>query len=282
LLATALVVFAGAAFAQQAAESADNVLESIDTTGYSAAQKKTLAKVLANSHCTCGCDWTIAKCRHDDPQCGVSRQLLNMVIKDLKGGMDEKAILAELEKHKNDPPPVLDDPVPLNIQGDPFLGPENAKVTVVEFSDFQCPYCAQAVPQVRKLVEMFPKDLKVVFKQFPLDSHTQSFLAAQAAVAAHAQGKFWPMHDKLYANWRSISATNIVVWGREIGLDMKKFIADVDGGKFKQAVQNEVQQGENAGVQGTPSFFFNGRRYSGAFQADAVAQLLQKEFGIKP
>lgn len=282
-LAAGLVLFAGSLFAQQQApETQENPLESIDTTGYSVAQKQTLAKVLTGSNCTCGCNWTIAKCRKDDPQCGFSRQLLNLVIKDLKSGMDEKQILADLDKHKSDPPPVLDDPVTLNIQGDPFLGPENAKVTIVEFSDFQCPYCAQAVPQAKKLLSMFPNDVKLVFKQFPLDSHSQSFLAAQAAVAAHAQGKFWPMHDKLYANWRSISATNIVVWGREIGLDMKKFIADVDGGKYQQAVKNEVTQGENAGVQGTPSFFFNGRRYSGAFQADAVAQLLQKEFNVTP
>jgi protein-disulfide isomerase len=121
-----------------------------------------------------------------------------------------------------------------------------------------------------------------VYKQFPLDNHSQAFLAAQAAVAAHAQGKFWQMHDKLYANYRSITPQTIVAWAKEIGLDMKKFIAEVDDGKYKEAVENEVKQGEIAGVQGTPSFFFNGRRYSGAFQADAVAQLLQSEFKITP
>jgi protein-disulfide isomerase len=101
-------------------------------------------------------------------------------------------------------------------------------------------------------------------------------------VAAHAQGKFWQMHDKLYGNYRSITPQTIVAWGKEIGLDMKKFIAEVDDGKYKEAVENEVKQGEVAGVQGTPSFFFNGRRYSGAFQADAVGQLLQSEFKITP
>jgi protein-disulfide isomerase len=274
-VAAALAVFAGSALAQ-------NPLESLDTTGYSAAQKAILAKVLQNSNCTCGCDWTIAKCRQDDPKCGVSRALLNLVIKDLKAGKDEKAILANLKSHEHDPPPVLDEPVTLNIQGDPVIGPENAKVTIVEFSDFQCPYCAQAVIQARAILEKYPNDVRLVFKQFPLDTHTQSFLAAQAAVAAHAQGKFWQMHDKLYGNYRAISPQNILVWAKEIGLDMQKFIADVDGGKYKQAVENEVAQGEVAGVQGTPSFFFNGRRYSGAFQADAVGQLLQSEFKVTP
>jgi protein-disulfide isomerase len=123
-------------------------------------------------------------------------------------------------------------------------------------------------------------DVRLVFKQFPLDNHSQSYLAAQSAVAAHSQGKFWQMHDKLYDNYRIISPQSILNWGREIGLDMKRFVEDVDSGKYKSAVENEVKQGEVAGVQGTPTFFFNGRRYSGAFQADAIAQMLQSEFNI--
>jgi protein-disulfide isomerase len=86
----------------------------------------------------------------------------------------------------------------------------------------------------------------------------------------------------MYANFRTISPQNILTWAKEIGLDMKKFIEDADSAKYKQAVENEVKQGEIAGVQGTPSFFFNGRRYSGAFDADAVTQLLQTEFKLTP
>jgi protein-disulfide isomerase len=275
ILAAAFAVFAGLALAQ-------NPLESLDMTGYSATQKRILAQVLQSQNCSCGCNWTIAKCREDDPKCGYSRQLLNLVIKDVKAGMDEKQIIADLKEHATAPPPVLDDPVTINIQGDPALGPENARVTIVEFSDFQCPFCAAAVVQARLLLEKFPKDVRLVFKQFPLDNHSQSYLAAQSAVAAHAQGKFWEMHDKLYANYRLISPQAILTWAKEIGLDMKRFVEDVDSGKYKQAVESEVKQGEVAGVQGTPSFFFNGRRYSGAFQADAVAQLLQSEFKITP
>ena len=208
--------------------------------------------------------------------------MLNLVIKDLKSGMDEDRIIADLKDHALKPPPILDEPVTINTQGDPSLGPENARVTIVEFSDFQCPYCAAAAQQARVLLDKFPNDVRLVFKQFPLDDHSQAFLAAESAVAAHAQGKFWEMHNKMYANFRSITPQNILIWAKEIGLDMKRFIDDVDSGKYKQAVQNEVKQGEEAGVQGTPSFFFNGRRYSGAFQADAVAELLQNEFKITP
>ncbi len=180
------------------------------------------------------------------------------------------------------PPPVLDDPVTLNIQGDPSVGPDNARVTIVEFSDFQCPFCAAAVQQARIILQKYPKDVRLVFKQFPLDDHSQAFLAAEAAVAAHAQGKFWQMHDKLYDNYRIISAKNILIWAQEIGLDTKRFVQEIDSGKYKSAIENEEKQGEDAGVQGTPTFFFNGRRYSGAFQADMIADLLQKEFKVPP
>jgi protein-disulfide isomerase len=252
-------------------------LESIDTTGFSPAQKKILVTILEKENCSCGCNWTLTKCRHDDPKCGVSRALLNLVIKDLKAGKTEKVILADLKEHQENPP-VLDDAVTINVQGDPVMGPDDARVTIVEFSDFQCPFCAAAVVQARLILEKYPKDVRLIFKQFPLDDHSQAFLAAQAAVAAHAQGKFWQMHDKLYDNYRSISPQNIVTWAKEIGLDMKRFVQEVDSGKYKNEVQSEMKQGEVAGVQGTPTFFFNGRRYSGAFQADAIGQMLLKEF----
>lgn len=277
-----LLPLAGFALCLLSGLAQENALESIDTTGFSAAQKKTLAHVLETQKCTCGCDWAIAKCRQDDPKCGYSRQLLNLIIKDTKAGQNEKEIVADLKIHALTPPPVLDQPVALNIQGDPVVGPENARVTIVEFSDFQCPYCAAAVAQARVILQNYPKDVRLVFKQFPLDDHSQAFLAAEAAVAAHAQGKFWQMHDKLYDNFRTISPKNILIWAQEIGLDMKRFTQEVDAGKYKAEVEGEVKQGEEAGVQGTPTFFFNGRRYSGAFQADAIAQLLKSEFKITP
>ena len=276
-----LLPLAGLTLLLLSASAQEGVLESIDTTGFSKAQKQLLVKILENEKCSCGCDWTHTKCRHDDPKCGVSRALLNLVIKDLKAGKNEKVILADLKEHRENPP-VLDDPVTINIQGDPMIGPESARITIVEFSDFQCPYCAAAVVQAKIILEKYPKDVRLIFKQFPLDDHSQAFLAAEAAVAAHAQGKFWEMHDKLYGNYRSISPQNILIWAKEIGLEMKRFTQEVDAGKYKKEIEGEVKQGEDAGVQGTPTFFFNGRRYSGAFQADAIAQMLQKEFLVAP
>src|SRR5215813_10629248 len=112
-------IFAGSAHAQN-----PKTLESIDTSAFSAVQKRVLAEVMESEHCTCGCDWTIAKCREDDPKCSVSRALLNLIVKDLKAGKNRAAIIADIKEHASTPPPVLDDPVTINIQGDPVIGPE--------------------------------------------------------------------------------------------------------------------------------------------------------------
>ena len=116
-----------------------------------------------------------------------------------------------------------------------------------------------------------------MFKQFPLDTHSQSELAAEASLAAHAQGKFWPMHDKMYANFRAISQEKIFEWAKEIGLDEVRFTMDLKSGKYKAAVEKELAQGEQAGVLGTPTLFVDGKHYNGTLDVAALDQVLQTE-----
>lgn len=116
-----------------------------------------------------------------------------------------------------------------------------------------------------------------MFKQFPLDTHSQSGLAAEASLAAHAQGKFWPMHDKMYANFRAISQEKIFEWAKEIGLDEVRFTMDLKSGKYKAAVEKELAQGEQAGVLGTPTLFVDGKHYNGTLDVAALDQVLQTE-----
>ena len=116
-----------------------------------------------------------------------------------------------------------------------------------------------------------------MFKQFPLDIHSQAEFAAEAALAAHAQGKFWPMHDKLYANFRSLSPDNIAQWAKDLGLDMVRFYADLKSGKFKTVVAQELDQGERAGVLGTPTLFVNGKHYNGPAEVAALENVIQGE-----
>ena len=127
------------------------------------------------------------------------------------------------------------------------------------------------------VVKNFPKDVKLVFKQFPLNFHAQAEFAAEAALAAQAQGKFWEMHDRLYAGFPDLARATVLRYAKDIGLDMNRFVSDVDTHKFKARVALEEQQGENAGVGGTPTFFIDGKKYNGLFDLATVTPLIKKE-----
>ena len=249
----------------------------VDFSGLSKAQRGAVLAVIRSEPCACGCEMKVAECRVKDPACGNSRRLASFAIRDAAAGKAESAIRADLDKYKKEPPPVLEAPVKLSIAGAPFKGPAEAKVTIVEFSDFQCPYCAKAAVEAAQVVQKFPKDVKLVFKQFPLEDHSQAALAAEASLAAQAQGKFWPLHDRMYANFRQINRANIFTWATQAGLDMTRFKADLDSHKYAARVHAEEQEGEVAGVEGTPTFFINGKRFNGVFEVSAIAPIIADE-----
>lgn len=278
-----LSLVALAAFAQGSDEW-KNVGEfaGLDQTGLSAGQKRTLLELLREEGCNCGCTMHIAECRVKDPRCGRSRGLAAMVARELREGKDAAAIRASLEARMKDAPPILDEAVPIPIDGAPAKGPENARITLVEFSDFQCPYCAAAVHHIDEILAKHPADVRLVFKQFPLDIHSQAALAAEAALAAHAQGKFWPMHDKLYANFRTLSKEKIDQIASEIGLDLVRFTMELKSRKYKPVVEKEMAEGEQAGVAGTPTLFVDGKHYNGPVETQALEQVVQAELKRLP
>ena len=145
----------------------------------------------------------------------------------IRAGKDENAAIEAANASKwakgPEPPKLLEDPVTIPTAGSPVRGPEDAALTLVEFSDFQCPYCLLAVAKLNAVLDAYPGKIKLIFKQFPLDMHSQAALAAAAAIAAHRQGKFWPMHDALFAHRRELSRPMILALARTVGLDMQRF-----------------------------------------------------------
>ena len=149
----------------------------------------------------------------------------------------------------------------LPIGDSPVKGEKKAKVTIVEFSDFQCPFCSRAVSFVKEVTDAFPKDVKVVYKHLPLTQiHPNAMPAAKASVAAQNQGKFWEMHDELFANYNKLTADNIKASAEKIGLDMKKFEADVADPATEKLIQADMKLAQESAVTGTPTFFLNGKR----------------------
>src|SRR5450631_853557 len=192
-------------------------LAGVDFTGLAPARKTLALKTLRAQACTCGCDMKIAECRVKDPNCSYSRGLASVTVAALKAGKSADEAIAESKASKfgtRPTPKLLDDPVPIPTLGSPVMGPANARITLVEFSDFQCPYCTKAVAQLNATLKAYPNDVRLIFKQYPLDFHPQASVSASAALAAHAQGKFWPLHDLMFANRSKLSRPSILAWAQ--------------------------------------------------------------------
>ena len=148
------------------------------------------------------------------------------------------------------------------------MGNPNAPITVVEFSDFQCPYCQRGADTIKKLVEKYPNDVRVVFKHNPLPFHKQAPAAHKASFAAAKQGKFVEMHDKLFANFKTFRNANmdelVTGYAKELGLNMAQFQKDYTSAAAADQVKRDMAMGAKVGVRGTPHFFVNGKRVSGA------------------
>lgn len=272
------VLTCGLLFAQdwKTAES----LPGVDLSGLTAAQKVTVLKVLREHDCSCGCNMKLAECRVMDPSCSYSTGLAAAVIDAIRHGKSEADAIAAANASNwahVQAPKLLDDAVKIPTAGAPSLGPEKAPITIVEFSDFQCPYCAAAVPQIKAIMSAYPKQVRLVYKEFPLEIHSQAELAATAAVAAQKQGKFWVMHDAMYANRNNLSRQNILALAKQSGLDMKRFESDMNSTEVRETIIRDLQDGDRAGVQGTPTIFINGQRYNGEIALETLKPILDAE-----
>ena len=159
----------------------------------------------------------------------------------------------------------------------PVKGPASAKVTIIEFSDFQCPFCSQVQDTLKQVFTTYPTQVKVVFRNFPLPMHENAEAAAEAALCANEQGKFWEYHDKLFSNQDKLSVTDLKQYAVSLGLDTGKFNSCLDSKKYQEAVQKDTSAGQAVGVSGTPSFFINGKLIPGALPFDSFKQIIDEE-----
>ena len=160
------------------------------------------------------------------------------------------------------------------------LGSEDAKVTVVEFSDFQCPACGAAHSVVKQVIKEYGDKILFVYRHFPLlATHQYALKAAEAAEAAGEQGKFWEYHDILFANQDNLKTEDLKNYAKQIGLDVKKFNEALDSGKNKDKVLSDLDDGEKFGVASTPTFFINGQMHRGVLNLDQFKSEIDKALG---
>ncbi len=179
----------------------------------------------------------------------------------------------------------LEEPKPeivnVSADDDPYFGPDNAKVVIVEFSDYTCPYCAKFANEVEPKIEQnYGDKVKFVFRDFPVHGEV-AYKAAEAAECAGEQGKYWEYHRMLYKNQREwISNTSLLYsYAEQLGLDVSAFKSCLDSGKYKEEVKKDLQDGIKYGVTGTPTFFINGKKYVGYMPYEQFAKLIDEELG---
>lgn len=154
------------------------------------------------------------------------------------------------------------------VRADSHQTNKDAKVSVVEFGDYECPACAQAYPIVKQLEKDYGDKVNFVFRNYPLTQHKNAQIAAEAAEAANAQGKFWEMHDKLYekqSEWGESDSPmdKFLVYAKDLGLDVNKFKSDVSSSKYSTFIQSDVSDGNTVGINATPTFYVNGEMLVG-------------------
>jgi protein-disulfide isomerase len=162
----------------------------------------------------------------------------------------------------------------INLEHAPTRGPSTAPLSLVEFSDFECPFCAQTAPIVQQLVEAYPTQVRLAFKNYPLPRHKESPLAHEAALAAGGQGKFWEMHNALFTGQDKLTRDDLIAKAKQLNLDVPRFIKDLDSHRFKSQVDADRREGNRLGVDGTPFFFINGHAISGAVDLPTFKKLI--------
>jgi protein-disulfide isomerase len=170
--------------------------------------------------------------------------------------------------------------VPIN-ERDHILGPITAPVTMVEYGDYECPYCGQAHHVVKQLRQLLGHRMRFVFRHFPLSTvHPHAQLAAEAAEAAGVQGKFWEMHYILFEHQHALAANDLVQYAAALGLDVPRYSSDLATHIHAPRVREHFLSGVRSGVNGTPTFFINGLRHNGTFDLDTLVDAIEAAMGV--
>jgi protein-disulfide isomerase len=248
-------------------------LDRVDTSSLTDPERRSFVEIVNEVLSPCGEPVSVAQCVAESRACGACVPSARYVARLVSEGYGKSEIV-ELFGARFDPKKKLT----IDTSQSPVRGAPMAQVSIVEFSDFECPHCGAAHPMLSRVLESFHGKVNLVFKQFPLDSHKNAGPAARAAVAAQAQGKFWELADLLFEHQRELSAEKITQLAKQAGLDLEKFDAARDSAEVQQRVEQDKKEGVALGVQGTPSLFINGRAYKEGLQG--LTKYLKEELEL--
>ncbi len=248
---------AGESSKDPAAPLPDITLPGVDTSSLMPREKREWTARVTELLAPCSdIPVSVAQCVQEKRKCSKCLPAAKLVAKMVRDGMSQEQI--EQGYHARfDPDRVKS----VDVGRAPFKGPQGAPVTLVEFADFECPFCAVMSPVLEKMWEQHPQDVRYVFKFFPISFHAHGELTARAAVAAMDQGKFWEMHDKLFANRDHLEQADLDLYAKEIGLDLARFHKDAESQATTDWLAADRKQADALGVAATPTIYINGREF---------------------
>jgi len=250
----------------KSAPPADLELPGVDISSLTPRERREWATFVSELPAPCAdVPVSVAQCVKEKRACARCVPAARFLMKQVRDG-HPREIALEGYKSRFDSDRVKN----IDLADTPQKGPTTAPVTVVEWADFECPFCKRAAPIIESMVERFPGKVRFLFKVYPLSMHPHAEAASRAAFAAHNQGKFWEMHHKLFDKAPALEAADLEKYAKELGLDVTKYKGDAESPAVAARVARDKKQGDQAGLQGTPLIFINGREFAGAgdFQGD--------------
>ncbi len=242
----------------------------IDVSKLDDFQKKVFFRIINNEPSICGqAQSLIASAKKD---CRRSYNAIRYVGKLVEQGFTDSEVSEAIGKRYR-----TTEIKTIDVSEAPMKGSAGAKVTLVEFADYECPHCKRLQPVLRQIVDEFHNDVKVYFKHYPLPQHTSARLAAEAAVAANKQGKFWVYQDKLWDKQDELSPAVIEQLAKESGLDVAKFRQDLASDAVKARVQKDRDEGQAIGIQATPTLYIDGREYTDPKDTESLREWIKEE-----
>jgi len=245
----------------------------IDVSKLDDFQRKVFFRIVNNEPSICGqAQSLIASAKATTGGCRRSFNAMRYVGKLVEQGFTDSEVSEAIGKRYRGT-----DVKTIDVSQAPMKGSPSARVTLVEFADYECPHCKRLQPVMRQIVDEFPNDVKVYFKNYPLPQHTNARLAAEAAVAADKQGKFWVYQDKIWDHQDELSPAEIEKLAKEAGLDVGRFRADLASDAVKARVQKDRDEGEKLGLQATPTVYIDGREYTDPKDTESLREWIKEE-----
>jgi protein-disulfide isomerase len=246
----------------------------IDLSPLDEFEKKVFFRVVNKEPSACGKAHSLLFSVKNDPGCRKSYYAVKYVVRLVDSGYTDSEVTERLQKRFRGGPRR-----DIDVSAAPMKGNASARITLIEFADYECPHCKRVQPVMRQALDEFKNDVRLYFKHYPLGGHTNARVAAEAAAAAQKQGKFWQYNEGLWAHSESLSPAVLEQIAKDAGLDVDKWRKDLDSDEIRQHVAKDHADGEALGLQATPTIYLNGREYTDARDIDSLRDWISEELG---